>query len=469
MKRPELFFTAVLVPLDFLTILGAALAAYHLRLATIFTSLRPVLFSLTLERYGQIVVLAATLWIGVFALAGLYRTTRRRLAEELKGIFIASATSMAAIFALLFFAQEAFDSRFIALAGWGLAVLFLWIQRLLVRGFQRSLYQFGIGTRKTAIIGSNEQADVLTKTFSTHKRYGVEIVRTFSVFDEETERSLRTLARKRILDDIILTDTDIPRATLSTLKIFSDVEHITLRYSADIFTVGSLRMEAGTVAGIPIISVKKTPLDGWGAIEKRAFDIIGSAVLIILTAPIMLIEAMAIRLDSRGPIFFSRLDDGSPVTRIGENGEPFFYFKFRSMYPNVHHRRYTDLAALDTRKGPLVKIKNDPRITRIGRIIRSVSLDELPELFLVFIGKMSLVGPRPHLPEEVERYEPHHRKVHTVKPGITGLSQISGRADLDFEDEVRLDTFYIENWSPWLDLVILLKTLPTVLFRKGAY
>ena len=131
-------------------------------------------------------------------------------------------------------------------------------------------------------------------------------------------------------------------------------------------------------------------------------------------------------------------------------------------------QRYNELAHLNTRKGPLVKTKDDPRITRVGKFIRKTSLDELPEFWLVLRGYMSLVGPRPHLPEEVDQYEDHQRKVMTIKPGITGLAQISGRADLDFDAEVRLDTYYIEHWSPWFDLYILLKTPLAVLFRKGA-
>jgi lipopolysaccharide/colanic/teichoic acid biosynthesis glycosyltransferase len=129
------------------------------------------------------------------------------------------------------------------------------------------------------------------------------------------------------------------------------------------------------------------------------------------------------------------------------------------MRPGSHMMRYKELAKQDTRKGsPLVKIHNDPRVTRVGEFIRKFSIDELPELFLVLQGKMSLVGPRPHLPEEVERYKPEQRRVLTIKPGITGLAQTSGRSDLDFDEEVRLDMFYIEHWNPWLDLVILLKT-----------
>jgi lipopolysaccharide/colanic/teichoic acid biosynthesis glycosyltransferase len=135
------------------------------------------------------------------------------------------------------------------------------------------------------------------------------------------------------------------------------------------------------------------------------------------------------------------------------------------MYPKVHNLRYTELAKQNIRNGtPMVKIKNDPRVTNVGRFIRKYSIDELPQLFNVLIGNMSLVGPRPHLPEEVEKYQKHHKFVLTIKPGITGLPQISGRSDLNFEEEIKLDSFYIEHWSPWLDTKIILKTFG-VLFK----
>jgi lipopolysaccharide/colanic/teichoic acid biosynthesis glycosyltransferase len=179
----------------------------------------------------------------------------------------------------------------------------------------------------------------------------------------------------------------------------------------------------------------------------------------------MILTALLIKLDSFGPVFFSTFR-GKPTMRVGQGGKLFHYFKFRSMEPETHDQRYHELADQDVRKGtPMVKIKDDPRITRIGKIIRRFSIDELPEFFLVLMGRMSLVGPRPHLPEEVAKYAKHHKKVLTIKPGITGMAQVSGRSDLDFEDEVRLDSYYIENWSILLDLFILFKT-PFILVKK---
>jgi lipopolysaccharide/colanic/teichoic acid biosynthesis glycosyltransferase len=158
------------------------------------------------------------------------------------------------------------------------------------------------------------------------------------------------------------------------------------------------------------------------------------------------------------------LDDGSRVKRVGEQGKLFNFYKFRTMHPKTHNLRYTELAEQNTRKGtPMVKIKNDPRVTKIGNFLRKTSIDELPQLINVLMGQMSIVGPRPHLPEEVANYEKHHKFVLTIKPGITGLAQISGRSDLDFEKEVRLDSYYIEHWSLWLDIKIIFKTFGAVI------
>jgi lipopolysaccharide/colanic/teichoic acid biosynthesis glycosyltransferase len=238
---------------------------------------------------------------------------------------------------------------------------------------------------------------------------------------------------------------------------------------ADLLEVKVLRTEVAEIIGIPVVEVKRTTLEGWGRILKRGFDVVISAILIIILSPIILITMLAIKLDSRGPIFFSRRDDGQPVTRVGEGGVPFKYFKFRSMIPNSDSMRYNELADRNIRTdGPMVKIKDDPRVTRVGKIIRRWSIDELPELFLVFIGRMSLVGPRPHLPEEVAKYENYHRKTLTIKPGITGLAQVSGRSDLLFEEEAKLDIYYIENWSMLLDFSILLRTPFAVLKHREA-
>jgi len=470
MKRSELAFTLALIPLDLFALFSAGVAAYYSRFYPAFTSIRPVLFNLTLQQYLLIISSTMPIWLFVFATAGLYSIRRKPLAKELTRVVLATSASMATIFAVLFFSRTLFDSRFIALAAWVCAIVFVGLGRMILRGLERSLMKFGIGVHCVGVIGSSETARDLIRLFKTNPRLGFRVVEQADTFSENTAKKFKQLLAKNVLDDVILADPEASKKTVLDLIAFTDEEHIGFRYSADLFAAAVGKSVFHMYAGIPIIEVQKTPLDGWGAIYKRLFDIVGSFFLITLTSPIMILTAIAIKLDSRGPVFFSKMDDASPSKRIGQGGKPFRYFKFRSMIPGTHTMRYKELSEKDSRKGsPLVKIQNDPRITQVGSFIRTFSIDELPEFFLVLKGDMSLVGPRPHLPEEVAKYKPEHKRVLTIKPGITGMAQISGRADLDFDEEVRLDTYYIEHWSPWFDFYILLKTPFVVIFRKGAY
>lgn len=199
----------------------------------------------------------------------------------------------------------------------------------------------------------------------------------------------------------------------------------------------------------------------WGRQIKRLVDIVAAAFFLVALSPIMLIAAAAVKLTSRGPLFYIQ-------ERVGRNGRVFKFAKFRSML-NGAHTQLDDLRHLNEVDGPVFKIKDDPRITPVGRFMRKYSIDELPQLFHVLTGTMSLVGPRPPLPAEVATYEEWHRQRLLVKPGITCIWQVSGRSDLDFETWVALDIEYIQTWRPWLDFKILLKTVPAVLFAKGAY
>lgn len=211
----------------------------------------------------------------------------------------------------------------------------------------------------------------------------------------------------------------------------------------------------------PCIEIVRTPLRGLNWFMKRSADFIVSAIGILMISPILLIIAAAIKLDSKGPLLIKQ-------KRIGKNGAPFHMLKFRSMVANAEALK-ASLADQNEADGPVFKIKNDPRITRVGRFIRKYSLDELPQLFNVLAGQMSLVGPRPPLPNEVEQYSDYQWRRFDVRPGITGLWQVSGRSDLPFEEWVKLDIYYIERWSLSLEFKILLKTIPVVLKGEGAY
>jgi exopolysaccharide biosynthesis polyprenyl glycosylphosphotransferase len=470
MKRSELFFSFLLVPVDYLMIVAAGLSAYFLRYSSFFKSLRPVVFNLKFDQYLNIILLLALIWLIIFAMAGLY-TIRgaRKLVNEVYRVVLACSTGLMLIVIMIFVERQLFDSRFIVLAGWILAIIYVSAARSLVRGCQRLLLSYGIGTKKVIIVGASKSSDMLVGDFSANRGLGFEVVKRVRDFELNTAQDTEEFIKNNVVDEVIQSDPNLSKSETLRLFDFADEHHLTFKYVADLLGTKVLKTELTEFAGLPIMEVKKTPLEGWGRIIKHFCDFIVALILIIILSPVMLATALAVVIDSRGPIFFSRRDDDTPLFRVGQGGKLFRYFKFRSMRDRSDSMRYNELADLNMRQGgPLVKIKDDPRVTRVGKFIRRFSIDELPELFLVLTGKMSLVGPRPHLPEEVAKYEHHHKKVLTLKPGITGLAQISGRSDLSFEEEIKLDTYYIENWSFLLDLTILLRTPLAVLKRRKA-
>ncbi len=222
------------------------------------------------------------------------------------------------------------------------------------------------------------------------------------------------------------------------------------------------RVEVANLEGfdLPLLGLRRTPTGEVRIAAKRLLDVCGSFAMLLVASPIMALVSIAIRLESKGPILFKQ-------TRAGRNGRKFVMYKFRSMVVDAEERRAA-LAHLNEMSGPVFKIKRDPRITKVGAFIRKTSLDELPQLFNIFFGDMSLVGPRPPLPSEVAQYKPWQRRRLSVKPGLTGLWQVSGRNNVDFEEWMALDLRYIDDWSLWLDVKILLRTLPAVLFKTGA-
>lgn len=221
------------------------------------------------------------------------------------------------------------------------------------------------------------------------------------------------------------------------------------------------RIHTQQVAGLPLIHVTTPTLEGGQRVAKRLFDIVVSGLLIIFAAPLMALVAVLVKADSRGPVFFRQ-------ERVGMEGSHFGMLKFRSMVVDAEER-LAELSHQNEGSGLLFKIKNDPRVTRVGTILRKYSLDELPQLFNIFAGSMSLVGPRPPLPREVQAYEQDVRRRLLVKPGLTGLWQVSGRSNLSWQDSVRLDLYYVENWSLAGDLVIILRTVRAVFRSTGAY
>lgn len=464
MKKSEIAISASLVPIDYLTVILAGLAAYFIRFWQPIQQIRPAVFALPFETYLSFLWVIALIWLIGFAMAGLYsmRGTRRPI-DEIYKIILGSSTAVSILMFVFFFSRNLFDSRFIIIAGWFFTTFFVIIVRGIIRFIQHWLYHYGLGVHRVVIIGKGQLAKEASEKFRQDIKAGFKVVEKFSDFDAVTEKILDQMIRDDKIDEILVVDANIANETVNRLNDFSYLHHITLKFVAGIFDAPINNFEFNTIAGLPIVEVKKTRLDGWGKIYKRFFDLFVSLFLIIIIFPLLLVIACLIVIDSRGGIFFS-------YKRIGQLGRDFKYFKFRSMVKDAHQKRFeADFIKehKNLRAGtPMIKFQDDPRITRVGKFIRRFSLDELPELFNVVIGKMSLVGPRPHEVEEVARYNNHQKRVLTIKPGMTGMAQVSGRSDLDFNEEIKLDIWYMENWSPKLDFLILLKTPLAVLKKR---
>ncbi len=479
MKRSELLFGFLRLPMDFLMSLSALLLAYKLRQISDFIPYIQLPLDLTtfppFPEFKKLAAIGSLVYISILGLIKGYsfKNTTRFLPEIKKVLYASLIWLMSVIFYYFLIRQFPF-SRLALIYSWLIAVLLICLGRFFLKIIQRALLYFGIGKRKILIIGYNQIAHQILKSLKVLPTYIV-----IGVLDNESEiflkkgikilgsiEDLEKIVEKYKVEEIIQTKDNLPKRRNLDILNYCRTHHIQYHFIPDLLEIQHTNIQVEAISGYPLISLKPTPLDGWGKIVKRLYDLIFALIALIFLSPLFLLIAILIKIDSKGPILFSRLDDGSKVMRVGQTGKLFHFIKFRTMIPNSNNLRYTKLAEKNMRgSGPLVKIKNDPRVTRFGKFLRKTSLDEIPQLWTVLIGQMSLVGPRPHLPEEVAKYKDYQKFVLAIKPGLTGLAQISGRSDLPFEEEVRLDTFYIENWRILLDIKILIKTL-LVVFKK---
>ncbi|MBI3671387.1 sugar transferase, partial [Candidatus Azambacteria bacterium] len=287
--------------------------------------------------------------------------------------------------------------------------------------------------------------------------FGYEVVQKVSNIDLNY---IQKIIEEKKIETVVVGQSDYPADAMVALAELCQLSRINFKFAPTIFQALATNINIDTLSGVPLMEVKYTSLDGWGKITKRAMDIFGSIFGIIFLSPFFIIIAILIKLDSRGPVFVR-------LKRVTQ-GREFDLYKFRSMIENAEEMKKELIFQNERKDGPLFKIKDDPRITIVGRFIRRTRIDEFPQLFNVLRGEMSLVGPRPHQPDEIERYEKHHKKVLMIKSGMTGMAQVSGSSDLPFDEEVKLDVYYIENWSLFLDLKILLRTFIVLFKDKSA-
>ncbi len=424
--------------------------------------------------YIPIAAVLTILAIGIFRIEGLYfRKRGRGYVDDLYTLVNGTTTATLLLMAFTFFVRPAVYSRAVYVYAALLIVFLLALERWIGKLIRPSLRKRGIGVDRVLIVGAGEVGRAMMRNIVAMPDLAYHIA-GFVDDDEErghtdigrfkalggTEKLARLLADLDV-DEVIITLPWTARAKIISIMDLCQHSGTMARVVPDLFQLSLSMVTVDDVGGIPVIGTRTAAIGTWNAVIKRLFDLAGSLVLIVLFSPVMATASILIKLDSPGPIIFRQ-------RRIGRSGKSFITLKFRTMREGAEEEQGR-LNGLNEADGPLFKIKNDPRHTRLGRWLRRMSIDELPQLFNVLKGEMSLVGPRPPMQCEVDCYEEWHKQRLEVSPGITGLWQVSGRSELAFDEMCMLDIYYIENWSPWLDFWILLRTVPTVLLARGAY
>lgn len=450
MKRSELFFSFLLIPVDILAILAAFTAAYWLRLE------QSVIHIWQFSDYFKFVFSLTPFWILIFALEGLYaiRNTRRGFDEAAK-IMLGVSSGIMLMVGYIFLSRTEFFSRLIIIYSLILSFLLVGLGRLIIRLIQRYLLRFGIGVHRVIIIGKEQDAKKVIQAILSGAEPGFKIVK---IEPSTANLNLEKLLNQTPFDEVIVAAKNLSERTLAHIVAFCHERDLVFRLIPSAFRVQTSHLDVATLGQTPVLEFRRTPLEGWGRIIKRIIDVIGAALAIVIFSPLMVLVTIGIKLSSPGGSILFR------QRRVGTRGL-FTFLKFRTMVPGAER----DHAKLIRLHGNMFKLREDPRVFPFGGFLRKTSIDELPQLFNVLKGDMSLVGPRPPMPEEVKFYNSFHRQRLGIKPGITGLWQVSGRSEIDFDEWVRMDLYYIEHWSLWLDLQILLKTLWVVLVGRGAY
>jgi exopolysaccharide biosynthesis polyprenyl glycosylphosphotransferase len=403
----------------------------------------------------------------LFARSGLYAAPAQRpgMARIVAALF--QVTFVALVFALV--SGEHFSSYYIFWGSLTFALLYIPLLRLLHERSTSAILRAAGHERRAVLVGTGEHIREVARALQDAPHSRVEVVGYVSPLTLPANglRSLgtlrdldRVLAGERV-DEVIIADPDFPQAETVELVDRCHQRGVRVRIAPSTMEILIHRAEFVPGESVPLFELKPPVFEGIDFALKRTFDVVGAALLLILLSPLLAAIWVAVRATSKGPVLFRSIRQG-----IGER--PFACLKFRTMYEDSEHRQ-ADLEELNEATGALFKIRDDPRTTPVGRLLRRFSLDELPQLVNVLRGEMSLVGPRPLPERDFQRLQDWHRKRYLVLPGITGLWQVSGRAELDFDDLVHLDFLYLEHWSLAVDITILLKTVPAVLSRRGAY
>jgi exopolysaccharide biosynthesis polyprenyl glycosylphosphotransferase len=415
-------------------------------------------FALAVAAWG------ASAWLHELYDAAIGRTLLDEIARALRTV----ATAAVVLAAFGFLTKQTQVSRLLVGIFFGVVFALVLAVRVAWRTAASAGRRSG-AARRYAVVGTGGMAREVVEAVEAHPEWGMAFAGFVRVEGtSEGSRgpflgSLTQLGRvleEEVLDIVVFA---VPRERLGEVERavhICEEQGVEVRISLDILRFGPGRMMVADMDGVPMLAFTRTPSDALALAMKRAFDMVMSAAVLVLLAPVLGVIALAIRLDSPGPIFFRQ-------RRVGQNGRVFDMLKFRSMYRDAE-ARLEALRAQNEMSGPVFKMANDPRVTKIGKFLRKTSLDEFPQFWNVLRGEMSIVGPRPPIPAEVRQYKRWQRRRLSMKPGITCIWQISGRNNIDFDRWMELDLQYIDEWSLWGDIQICFKTIPAVLSARGA-
>jgi exopolysaccharide biosynthesis polyprenyl glycosylphosphotransferase len=454
-----------LLALDFLGVALAIFTALALKAALLST----VSFHQVVQGTRSYVALAYLITALLFARSGLYADRGQR--PGLTRIVACLFQVMILMLLLGLVDGMRFSSYYIFYGSFAFAVLYVATIRHLYEALTGVLLRAAGYRRRAVLVGTGEQIKDVAHALRDAARAPspIDIVGFLSPqrLPANGLRSLGSLDRledvlaSEHVDEVIIADPDFPEAQAVELVDRCHRRGVRVRIAPSTMELLIHRAEFVPGESVPLFELSPPVFEGIDFAMKRAFDIVGATLLLLLLSPLLLLIAVAVRISSRGPVLFGSVRPG-----IGQ--QPFMCLKFRTMHTDAE-QRLADLESLNEASGALFKIRDDPRLTRVGAFLRRFSLDELPQLINVLRGEMSLVGPRPLPVRDFELLEEWHRKRYLVLPGMTGLWQVSGRSELDFDDLVRLDFIYLERWSLALDFAIIVKTLPAVISRRGAY
>ena len=426
---------------------------------------------LPIDSYLGIQAFLTVCLIAIYRINGVYGRRRRQgFVDEVSGLTSGALVGVAVMIVAVFYVRPFGYSRLVFIYACIIIIAFLSTARLMDRLWRGYLRRKGIGLRRVLVVGEGSLGRMIMQNIVAQPELGYQIV---GFVDEEPRQSIgrfeflgaiaeipQLIWRHQIHEVIIALPAASHQKVTEILMACAKL-NVEFRIVPDFYDLSLNQVDVAEINGIPLIGLREASLPGSGQMIKRVLDVAIASIAVVVLSPLMLLIAIAIKIESPGPVIHKQ-------TRIGRWGKPFDFYKFRSMRDRAD-QELDQLINQNEASGPIFKIRNDPRRTRVGRWLRRTSLDEIPQLFNVLRGDMSLVGPRPPFPWEVAKYADWHRRRLQVYPGITGLGQVSGRSDLPFDETALLDIWYIENWTLGLDLKILLRTLPAVISGNGAY